>query len=89
MLERDVGYVDKKICCMRRAFFVDMDLQGRGGFIYVFPKKGHGSAGYIRSFLYPAMQEYFQGKELVRGGFHAETLPCILEKWNKKRKRYS
>ena len=67
-----------------RAFFVDMEFTGEGWFHLripaLFPKKGHGSAGYIRSFLYPAMQEYFQGKEPVRGGFHAETLPCILEK---------
>lgn len=32
----------------------------------LLPKKGGGSADYIRSFLYPAMQEYFQKKEPVR-----------------------
>lgn len=32
----------------------------------LLPKKGGGSADYIRSFLYSAMQEYFQKKEPVR-----------------------
>ena len=32
----------------------------------LLPKKGAGSADYIRSFLYPAMREFFSGKEPVR-----------------------
>ncbi len=38
----------------------------------LLPKKGDGSAGYIRSFLYPAMREFFRGKEPVR--YH----DCVL-----------
>ncbi len=49
---------------------VDMGFTAEGWFrLYIpalLPKKGSGSADYIRSFLYPAMQEYFQGKEPVR-----------------------
>lgn len=32
----------------------------------LLPKKEEGSADYVRSFLYPAMQEFFQNKEPVR-----------------------
>lgn len=32
----------------------------------LLPKKEEGSADYVRSFLYPAMREFFQGKEPVR-----------------------
>ena len=32
----------------------------------LLPKKGGGSANYIRSFLYPAMQEFFEKAEPVR-----------------------
>lgn len=32
----------------------------------LLPKKEKGSADYIRSFLYPAMRDFFQGKEPVR-----------------------
>lgn len=49
---------------------VDMGFTAEGWFRLcipaLLPKKGSGSADYIRSFLYPAMQEYFQGKEPVR-----------------------
>lgn len=49
---------------------VDMGFTTEGWFRLcipaLLPKKGSGSADYIRSFLYPAMQEYFQGKEPVR-----------------------
>lgn len=49
---------------------VDMEFTTEGWFRLcipaLLPKKGSGSADYIRSFLYPAMQEYFQGKEPVR-----------------------
>lgn len=49
---------------------VDMGFTAEGWFRLcipaLLPKKGNGSADYIRSFLYPAMQEYFQGKEPVR-----------------------
>lgn len=49
---------------------VDMGFTTEGWFCLciptLLPKKGTGSADYIRSFLYPAMQEYFQGKEPVR-----------------------
>lgn len=49
---------------------VDMGFTAEGWFRLcipaLLPKKGSGSADYIRSFLYPAMQEYFQEKEPVR-----------------------
>lgn len=49
---------------------VDMGFTAEGWFRLcipaLLPKKGSGSADYIRSFLYPAMQEYFQRKEPVR-----------------------
>lgn len=49
---------------------VDMGFTTEGWFRLcipaLLPKKGSGSADYIRSFLYPAMQEYFQRKEPVR-----------------------
>lgn len=32
----------------------------------LLPKKEEGSADYVRSFLYPALREFFQGKEPVR-----------------------
>lgn len=55
---------------MKRCIPVDMGFTAQGWFWLcipaLLPKKGSGSADYIRSFLYPAMQEYFQGKEPVR-----------------------
>ena len=38
----------------------------------LLPKKSEGSASYVRSFLYPAMQEFFQDKPPVRYG------DCVL-----------
>jgi hypothetical protein len=38
----------------------------------LLPKKADGSADYIRSFLYPAMRDFFRGKEPVR--YH----DCVL-----------
>lgn len=32
----------------------------------LLPKKGNGSADYVRSFLYPAMRDFFQCKEPIR-----------------------
>ena len=47
-------------------FFRGYGFTGEGWFHLCIPalflKKGYGSAGYIRFFLYPVMQEYFQGK---------------------------
>ena len=55
---------------MKLCIPVDMGFTAEGWFRLcipaLLPKKGGGSADYIRSFLYPAMQEYFQGKEPVR-----------------------
>lgn len=55
---------------MKLCIPVDMGFTAEGWFRLcipaLLPKKGSGSADYIRSFLYPAMQEYFQGKEPVR-----------------------
>lgn len=55
---------------MKLCIPVDMEFTAEGWFRLcipaLLPKKGDGSADYIRSFLYPAMQEYFQGKEPVR-----------------------
>ena len=55
---------------MKRCIPVDMGFTAEGWFRLcipaLLPKKGSGSADYIRSFLYPAMQEYFQEKEPVR-----------------------
>lgn len=55
---------------MKLCIPVDMGFTAEGWFCLcipaLLPKKGSGSADYIRSFLYPAMQEYFQGKEPVR-----------------------
>lgn len=55
---------------MKRCIPVDMGLTAEGWFRLcipaLLPKKGGGSADYIRSFLYPAMQKYFQKKEPVR-----------------------
>ena len=55
---------------MKLCIPVDMGFTAQGWFWLcipaLLPKKGSGSADYIRSFLYPAMQEYFQGKEPVR-----------------------
>lgn len=55
---------------MKLCIPVDMGFMAEGWFrLYIpalLPKKGSGSADYIRSFLYPAMQEYFQEKEPVR-----------------------
>ena len=64
MAKRDVKNI-MKLCIP-----VDMGFTTEGWFRLcipaLLPKKGSGSADYIRSFLYPAMQEYFQGKEPVR-----------------------
>lgn len=55
---------------MKRCIPVDMGLTAEGWFRLcipaLLPKKGGGSADYIRSFLYPAIQKYFQKKEPVR-----------------------
>lgn len=55
---------------MKRYIPVDMSFTAQGWFRLcipaLLPKKGGGSADYIRSFLYPAMKEYFQKKEPVR-----------------------
>lgn len=55
---------------MKLCIPVDMGFTAEGWFRLcipaLLPKKGDGSADYIRSFLYPAMQEYFHGKEPVR-----------------------
>lgn len=55
---------------MKLCIPVDMGFTAEGWFRLcipaLLPKKGSGSADYIRSFLYPAMQEYFHGKEPVR-----------------------
>ncbi len=55
---------------MKLCIPVDMGFTAEGWFRLcipaLLPKKGNGSADYIRSFLYPAMQEYFQRKEPVR-----------------------
>lgn len=55
---------------MKLCIPVDMGFTAQGWFWLcipaLLPKKGSGSADYIRSFLYPAMQEYFHGKEPVR-----------------------
>lgn len=55
---------------MKLCIPVDMGFTAEGWFRLcipaLLPKKGGGSADYIRSFLYPAMQEYFQRKEPVR-----------------------
>lgn len=55
---------------MKLCIPVDMGFTAEGWFCLcipaLLPKKGGGSADYIRSFLYPAMQEYFQKKEPVR-----------------------
>lgn len=55
---------------MKRCIPVDMGFTAEGWFRLcipaLLPKKGDGSADYIRSFLYPAMKEYFQKKEPVR-----------------------
>lgn len=55
---------------MKLCIPVDMGFTAEGWFRLcipaLLPKKGSGSADYIRSFLYPAMQEYFQEKEPVR-----------------------
>ena len=55
---------------MKRCIPVDMEFTAEGWFRLcipaLLPKKGSGSADYIRSFLYPAMQEYFQKTEPVR-----------------------
>lgn len=55
---------------MKLCIPVDMGFTAEGWFRLcipaLLPKKGSGSADYIRSFLYPAMQEYFQRKEPVR-----------------------
>ena len=55
---------------MKLCIPVDMGYTAEGWFCLcipaLLPKKGSGSADYIRSFLYPAMQEYFQRKEPVR-----------------------
>lgn len=55
---------------MKRCIPVDMGFTAEGWFWLcipaLLPKKGGGSADYIRSFLYPPMKEYFQGKEPVR-----------------------
>ncbi len=49
---------------MKLCIPVDMGFTTEGWFRLcipaLLPKKGSGSADYIRSFLYPAMQEYFQ-----------------------------
>ena len=64
MAKRDVENA-MKLCIP-----VDMGFTTEGWFRLcipaLLPKKGSGSADYIRSFLYPAMQEYFQRKEPVR-----------------------
>lgn len=61
---------------MKLCIPVDMGFTAEGWFRLcipaLLPKKGSGSADYIRSFLYPAMQEYFQGKEPVR------FMDCVL-----------
>ncbi len=55
---------------MKLCIPVDMGFTTEGWFRLcipaLLPKKGSGSEDYIRSFLYPAMQEYFQRKEPVR-----------------------
>lgn len=55
---------------MKLCIPVDMEFTAEGWFCLcipaLLPKKGGGSADYIRSFLYPAMKEYFQKKEPVR-----------------------
>ncbi len=55
---------------MKRCIPVDMGFTAEGWFrlciLALLPKKAGGSADYIRSFLYPAMKEYFQEKEPVR-----------------------
>lgn len=55
---------------MRLCIPVDMGFTAEGWFRLcipaLLPKKGDSSADYIRSFLYPAMREYFQKKEPVR-----------------------
>lgn len=55
---------------MKLCIPVDMGFTKEGWFRLcipaLLPKKGSGSADYIRSFLYPAMQEYFHQKEPVR-----------------------
>lgn len=55
---------------MKLCIPVDMGFTTEGWFRLcipaLLPKKGGGSADYIRSFLYPALQEYFQKKEPVR-----------------------
>jgi hypothetical protein len=64
MAKRDVKNI-MKLCIP-----VDMGFTTEGWFRLcipaLLPKKGSGSADYIRSFLYPALQEYFQKKEPVR-----------------------
>ena len=61
---------------MKRCISVDMGFTAEGWFWLcipaLLPKKGGGSADYIRSFLYPAMKEYFQEKEPVR------FMDCVL-----------
>ncbi len=70
MAKRDVENA-MKLCIP-----VDMGFTTEGWFRLcipaLLPKKGSGSADYIRSFLYPAMQEYFQRKEPVR------FMDCVL-----------
>lgn len=55
---------------MKLCIPVDMGFTGEGWFHLwipaLLPKKGSGSADYIRSFLYPAMQEFFHQREPVR-----------------------
>lgn len=55
---------------MKLCIPVDMGFTAEGWFRLcipaLLPKKGSGSADYIRSFLYPAMQEFFAGRVPVQ-----------------------
>ena len=55
---------------IKRCIPLDMGFTAEGWFRLcipaLLPKKGGGSTDYLRSFLYPSMQEYFQEKEPVR-----------------------
>lgn len=55
---------------MKELIPVDIGFTEEGWFSVripmLLPKKAHGSADYVRSFLYPAMQTFFEGKSSVR-----------------------
>ncbi len=55
---------------LRKEIVVEIGYTEQGWFVLrmplLLPKKNGGSANYIRSFLYPAMQEFFREKPPVR-----------------------